>query len=512
MPYAFPIFVDSLLAVDVTDVFRRHPELFDEGAQAFFADHGDPFGFNRLVYVRDVNQSKALNDLHGPFLIISASGMCEGGRVLHHLRNNISDPRNTILLAGYQAENTLGRKIEEHWPEVPIFGEPMRFRAEVQQLPALSGHADRDEMLAWMKPIASGLKKVFLVHGEAGQQTAFAQVIHSTYFGLAKIHAGPASSGQNSPTLTIGMTEAGMILGTAAYMAPEQARGKETVDKRADIWAFGVVLYEMLTGKRLFEGEDVGDTLASVIKERPNLDEVPQQVRPLLKQCLEKDPKKRLRDIGDMELLLGGASFQPAAGLQPGTSRLGKIAMFAAGVLAVALAGVSFVAYRATRPAELKPLVRLDVDLGAAPISSAANILGSSLAISPDGTPLVYLSGNPRKLFTRRLDQPKVTEIPGTEGAFAPFFSPDGQWIGFQWDVGHRSIFFLAHRHVGVPKKRRGRRIAYGCVARWRGEDAAAAGKTGSLWNSQSVTGRPVAGRAGDGGIGHGHLGLRLAA
>src|ERR1700730_17204299 len=100
-------------------------------------------------------------------------------------------------------------------------------------------------------------------------------------FGLAKV-TRPASSGENSPTLTMGMTQAGMILGTAAYMAPEQARGKESVDKRADIWAFGVVLYELLTGKRLFEGEDVSDTLASVIKEQPNLDEVPQLVRPLL--------------------------------------------------------------------------------------------------------------------------------------------------------------------------------------------------------------------------------------
>src|SRR6202521_5754757 len=113
-------------------------------------------------------------------------------------------------------------------------------------------------------------------------------------FGLAKVTAETASSGENSPTLTMGMTQAGMILGTAAYMAPEQARGKEAVDKRADIWAFGVVLYELLTSKRLFEGEDVGDTLASVIKEQPNLDEVPAQVRPLLKRCLEKDPKKRL--------------------------------------------------------------------------------------------------------------------------------------------------------------------------------------------------------------------------
>jgi metallo-beta-lactamase family protein len=177
----FPIFVDSPLAVNVTEVFRGHPELFDEEARSFLNGQGDPFGFNRLTYVRDVNQSKALNDLRGPFTIIAASGMCEGGRVLHHLKNNIGDPRNTILLTGYQAENTLGRKIEEHWREVPIFGEPMRLRAEVEELPALSGHADREEMLAWMKPIAKGLKKVFLVHGEAEQQAAFAEAVHSTY-------------------------------------------------------------------------------------------------------------------------------------------------------------------------------------------------------------------------------------------------------------------------------------------------------------------------------------------
>jgi metallo-beta-lactamase family protein len=177
----FPIFVDSPLAVNVTDVFRKHPELYDEEASAFLAGHGDPFGFELLTYVRDVNQSKALNDLHGPFMVISASGMCEGGRVLHHLRNNVGDPRNTILLTGYQAEHTLGRKIEERWEEVPIFGEPMPLRAEVQKLDALSGHADREEMLAWMKPIAQGLKKVFLVHGEPGQQQALAAAIRERY-------------------------------------------------------------------------------------------------------------------------------------------------------------------------------------------------------------------------------------------------------------------------------------------------------------------------------------------
>ncbi len=178
---SFPIFVDSPLAVNVTDVFRKHPELYDAEAAAFLGNHGDPFGFKLLTYVRDVNQSKALNDLRGPFMIISASGMCEGGRVLHHLKNNISDPRNTILLTGYQAEHTLGRKIEEHWNEVPVFGEPTPLRADVEKLDALSGHADREEMLAWMKPIAAGLKKVFLVHGEPEQQTAFAAAIRERY-------------------------------------------------------------------------------------------------------------------------------------------------------------------------------------------------------------------------------------------------------------------------------------------------------------------------------------------
>ena len=177
----FPIFVDSPLAVNVTEVFRKHPELYDEETKAFLANHGDPFGFALLTYVRDVEQSKALNDLRGPFMVISASGMCEGGRVLHHLKNNIGDPRNTILLTGYQAEYTLGRKIEEGREEVPIFGELMRLRAEVQRLDALSGHADREEMLTWMKPIAAGLKKVFLVHGEPEQQAAFVTAIRERY-------------------------------------------------------------------------------------------------------------------------------------------------------------------------------------------------------------------------------------------------------------------------------------------------------------------------------------------
>lgn len=189
----FPIFVDSPLAVNVTEVFRKHPELFNEEAAKFLTNHQDPFGFNRLTYVRDVNQSKALNDLRGPFMIISASGMCEGGRILHHLKNNIGDPRNTILITGYQAENTLGRKIKERRKQVPIFGEPMPLRADVQELDALSGHADREEMLSWMKPIAPGLKKVFLVHGEPDQQDAFQAAIGERY-GLEVVAPEPGAS------------------------------------------------------------------------------------------------------------------------------------------------------------------------------------------------------------------------------------------------------------------------------------------------------------------------------
>ncbi len=176
-----PIFVDSPLAVNATEVFRKHPECYDEEARKFLTEGEDPFGFYRLKYVREVSDSKALNDLHGPFLVISASGMCEAGRILHHLRNNISDPRNTVLITGFQAEHTLGRKILDGWQEVPIFGEPVTVRAEVVSLDELSGHADQRELIEWMRPIAHGLKKVFLVHGEVHSAEVLAQVITKEY-------------------------------------------------------------------------------------------------------------------------------------------------------------------------------------------------------------------------------------------------------------------------------------------------------------------------------------------
>jgi metallo-beta-lactamase family protein len=183
---ALPIFVDSPLAVNVTDVFRKHQELFNAEAEAFEDEGEDPFGFKRLRYLREAAESKALNDLRGPWMVISASGMCEAGRILHHLKNNIEDPRNTVLITGYQAENTLGRKIVERHAEVPIFGEPHRLRAEVAVMEELSGHADQKELLTWLAPMSGGLKRIFLVHGEPAQQEALAAAIQAR-FGIEAI-------------------------------------------------------------------------------------------------------------------------------------------------------------------------------------------------------------------------------------------------------------------------------------------------------------------------------------
>src|SRR5438552_245588 len=167
-------------------------------------------------------------------------------------------------------------------------------------------------------------------------------------FGLATVVQGSSAGGSDpakSPTLTMGATQAGMILGTAGYMAPEQARGK-AVDKRADIWAFGAVLYEMLTGRRLFHGEDVSDTLAAVIKEEPRWDGIPVEVQRLLKSCLEKDPKRRLRDIGDAWRLL-----EDTPATAPSRSRFGLVASAVAVVATVCALVLAFLHFRDMPPA-----------------------------------------------------------------------------------------------------------------------------------------------------------------
>ena len=166
-----PIFVDSPLAVNSTEVYRMHPECFDrETYRVFIENHEDPFGFNRLTYIRDVDESKKLNDFKGSCIIISASGMAEGGRVLHHLKNNIENPNNLILFVGYAAQETLARKIMDGAPEVSILGDVHKVKAQIKQMDYFSAHADQKGLLDYLKySPAKKLKNIFLVHGEEEQ-------------------------------------------------------------------------------------------------------------------------------------------------------------------------------------------------------------------------------------------------------------------------------------------------------------------------------------------------------
>jgi metallo-beta-lactamase family protein len=164
---SIPVYVDSPLAVNTTDVFRRHPECFDEETRVFVQQNKHPaLEFKNLTYIRSVDESKALNERKDPMIIISASGMAETGRILHHLKNNIEDPRNTILIVSWQAPDTLGRHLADRDKRVRIFGEPYDVRAEISTIGGLSGHAGQDLLVQYAAKIKSQVKRVFLVHGE----------------------------------------------------------------------------------------------------------------------------------------------------------------------------------------------------------------------------------------------------------------------------------------------------------------------------------------------------------
>jgi metallo-beta-lactamase family protein len=174
--YPLPIFVDSPLSSAATDVYAKHRECWDSAAVEFLINSQRPFDFEHLRYTESVEESKALNDMSGPMIIISASGMCEAGRILHHLKNNITDPNNIILIVGYMAENTLGRRIAEHRKEVKIFGTLLPLRAKVEEIAALSAHADEFEMLDYFSRCgASHIEHVFCVHGEQNALDFFSQ-------------------------------------------------------------------------------------------------------------------------------------------------------------------------------------------------------------------------------------------------------------------------------------------------------------------------------------------------
>jgi len=178
-----PVFVDSPLAVDVTDIFRRHPECYDAELREYMTQDPNPFGFSRLTYVRAAQDSKKLNTSRLPMVIISASGMCEAGRILHHLRNNVADPRNTIMIVGFCAPHTLGRRIVEKQPEVRIFGETHRLRAHVEVMNSYSAHADEPELLDFLGHLDKDrLRKVFLVHGDPERQEALALAMTAAGF------------------------------------------------------------------------------------------------------------------------------------------------------------------------------------------------------------------------------------------------------------------------------------------------------------------------------------------
>jgi metallo-beta-lactamase family protein len=182
-----PIFVDSPLSVRITEIFKLHPECFDEETLAFMRRNGDPFGFDNLTYISSAEDSKALNGREGPMMIIAASGMCEAGRILHHLRNAVEDARNTILIIGYQAQNTLGRKIAERQPMVRIFGLEHPLEAEVVVMDAFSAHADRDDLLEFVGGCRASLRKILLVHGEEDQMQPLAERL--TRMGIPDVQA-----------------------------------------------------------------------------------------------------------------------------------------------------------------------------------------------------------------------------------------------------------------------------------------------------------------------------------
>ena len=161
-----PLYVDSPMARDATAVFKRHPECFDADTRRTFADGGAPFGFDRLRYVTTPDESRSLNDLHEPCIIISASGMCEGGRILHHLQHALGNEHNTVLFVGFQGQGTLGRRLRDGAENVNVFGEPVRVRAEIVALDGFSAHADQRELLDWVSRLDPAPRTVFIVHGE----------------------------------------------------------------------------------------------------------------------------------------------------------------------------------------------------------------------------------------------------------------------------------------------------------------------------------------------------------
>lgn len=243
------------------------------------------------------------------------------------------------------------------------------------------------------------------------------------------------------PTITVAGTREGVILGTVAYMSPEQARGKP-VDKRTDIWSFGCVAYELLTGRSAFAGETTSDTIAAILERDPDWQALPistpPKVRDLLGRCLQKDAHRRLRDMGDARIEMEDALTAPATA-EPAVAAIGAgkgwrrtllWGLFGLAVGAI-VASIAVWNLKPLPPPAPRPMARLILALS--PAERLAGLDRPAVALSPDGTHLVYVGsrGDSEQLYLRAMDEPEGKPIPGTEGALNPFFSPDGRWVGF---------------------------------------------------------------------------------
>jgi serine/threonine-protein kinase len=293
-------------------------------------------------------------------------------------------------------------------------------------------------------------------------------------FGLAKAMDGQSAVGSDpshSPTLSLAATQAGVILGTAAYMSPEQASG-QAVDKRADIWAFGVVLYEMLCRRALFKGETAAHIMADVLRADVDWDQLPSDLPTplvkLLRRCLDRDPKRRLRDVGEARLVLedliaGRAEPEPAAVEPEAPRRFARLPWAVAGVAVVAMAVVLALGGGSSAERSSAPSKQLDVAVSEELFFTG---IGSSVVLSPDGTQLAFCVGdaNRNDLYIRSLDRDGAVMLAGgdagSQGAYNPFFSPDGQWLGFVTSSELRKVQVTG----GTPLK-------LADVARTRGAD-----------------------------------------